>query len=296
MCPEGPLMAELWHDKLKCPTVIAYHDASGCETEADWEERTLFYERELREEVIPVIEQVCGRPYDYDRLSEILTTYKKIAEIRREILELMKNKPSPMTIFDLSSMNGAAVAWTTRPDLVQFYEGLLAEVKERVAQGIGAVTGEKYRFYWDSYTMWSLLGIASRAIVPHGGNILIGRYPIVGFFPNPDWIWPERPLYSVIYGGLRHRAAHCLPKNYIPFVANLIEQYSCDAMLVPTSPTCHQFNMGQEDMVDEMERKFGIPALIFESDMVDLAFFSRAQFETRLEALIEMIDARRRRR
>ena len=41
------------------------------------------------------------------------------------------------------------------------------------------------------------------------------------------------------------------------------------------------------------EKKYGIPGIIIDADQVDLQFYSDAQLDTRIQALLEMIDARR---
>lgn len=48
--------------------------------------------------------------------------------------------------------------------------------------------------------------------------------------------------------------------------------------------------------MDAVSRKLNIPAIFVEADVGDESFYSEAQVDTRLQALLEMIDARRKRR
>jgi benzoyl-CoA reductase/2-hydroxyglutaryl-CoA dehydratase subunit BcrC/BadD/HgdB len=50
------------------------------------------------------------------------------------------------------------------------------------------------------------------------------------------------------------------------------------------------------DIIDEIERNYGIPGIVIEADMIDPKFFSEAQIDIRLQALFEMIEARRKRK
>ncbi|MCX8176262.1 MAG: 2-hydroxyacyl-CoA dehydratase family protein [Candidatus Bathyarchaeota archaeon] len=56
-----------------------------------------------------------------------------------------------------------------------------------------------------------------------------------------------------------------------------------------------EWNAGQREILNRIEREYGIPGVIIEADMVDPRFFNDAQIELRLQALFEMIDARRKR-
>ncbi|MBW1787325.1 MAG: hypothetical protein JRK53_12005 [Deltaproteobacteria bacterium] len=52
--------------------------------EADIPRHTDWMERELREVIVPALEKVCNRPFDYERLREVLANLKKVALIRNE--------------------------------------------------------------------------------------------------------------------------------------------------------------------------------------------------------------------
>ena len=70
--------------------------------ESDIKDRVEYVKRQLREVVIPAIEKIVGRPYNYDRLSEIMAVLKKASLMRKQCLELTKNIPAPWTMFDIS--------------------------------------------------------------------------------------------------------------------------------------------------------------------------------------------------
>jgi len=53
------------------------------------------------------------------------------------------------------------------------------------------------------------------------------------------------------------------------------------------------WNLGHNDFIAAIERQNGIPGVVIEGDMVDTRMNSFAQIETRLEALAEMIEARK---
>ena len=72
----------------------------------------------------------------------------------------------------------------------------------------------------------------------------------------------------------------------------LIEDYSIDGMIFWSSKTCRMW-LAQQELLNRIERKYGIPGVLIEADMVDPTMVSEEQIRTRIEALLETIDARR---
>ena len=54
------------------------------------------------------------------------------------------------------------------------------------------------------------------------------------------------------------------------------------------------WNLSGSDVIDTLDKKYGVPGVIIEADMIDPEMFSESQIDTRLEALFETIDGRRR--
>ena len=53
-----------------------------------------FVYRQIMENVIPNLEDVCGKPFDYDRMSEILSVLKETATIRNKTWKYLATKPA----------------------------------------------------------------------------------------------------------------------------------------------------------------------------------------------------------
>jgi len=47
------------------------------------------------------------------------------------------------------------------------------------------------------------------------------------------------------------------------------------------------------DVIDELDKKYGVPGVIIEADMIDPDIVSDSQINTRLQALFETIDSKR---
>jgi len=292
LCSEHSHLHESIYRQLKIPVISV--DFPPPHNDSEIPERTRFIERQLSEYAIPELEKFCGRKFDYDRLSEILAVLKQTALLRNECWEMMKRVPSPCTLIDYAVSIAPVFYMMGMPGTIEYYTKLKNELQHRIKNGIGAISPkEKYRLYFDGWIPWPWIGLISRKVAAYGGNLLVGRYPWE-FFPHPEMIDPSDPIHTLAqqqtYGQMIVKG---MGEYAVKFVAEAIEEYSLDGLIMWNSRTCRLW-AGMEDIVEEMERKYGVPGVIIEADIIDPKFFSEAQLDTRLQALFEMLDARRR--
>lgn len=250
--------------------------------------------RQLKEVVIPAMEKICGRPFNYDRLSEILDNLKRTLLLRNECWEFFKVIPSPWTLWDYSISIAPVFFLMGRPGNIEYYEQVKAELAQRVAEKVSAVQPEeKYRIYWDGWTPWGFLGPLIRKLVSYGACPIVGRYPWE-FFPRPEAIDPEHPVEAWVDAIYETELANqSSPFLALPYIERVVAGYSIDGLIFVSSPSCRLWNLGQNEYLDEIERRLGKPGVIVQCDMIDPKDYSEAQIDTRLQALFEMIDARR---
>ena len=80
----------------------------------------------------------------------------------------------------------------------------------------------------------------------------------------------------------------------LPTIHKRLEEYKIDGVIMFSSKTCRMWNLGHPDFINAIEKKNGIPGVVIDGDMVDSRMISDAQIDTRLEALTEMMAARKR--
>jgi len=253
--------------------------------------------RQYKEVVIPAFEKICGKPFDYDRMSEILRVLKEVATLRNECWEFFKDKPAYWNLWDYGVSIAPVFYLMGNPAGVDYYKKLLKELKERKEKGIYAVApeGEKYRLYWDGWLPWAFLGKFVRKFIRHGATCICGRYPWE-FFPHPELIDPENPLdtwVNLYYGEEKPLVMSFTPDGTMDLISELVEDYSIDGLIMFSSKTCRVWSISQLEIMDHIYKKHGVPGVIIEGDMIDSAMISDAQIDTRLEALFELIDAGR---
>jgi len=255
-----------------------------------------FVYNQYKEVVIPALEDVCKKPFDYDRLSEIISVLKKTATLRNKCWEYFRPKPALWTLWDYAVSMAPVIYMMGDPAGIPYYENLLKELEERKQNNIPAIApkGEKYRIYWDGWIPWAFLGKFMRKFTPSGAVCLCGRYPWE-MFPHPEILDPENPLESVadwMYGEVG-MANHMAPSGSIKLISELIEEYSIDGLVMFSSKSCRMWNLSHKDVIDAIDKKCGVPGVVIEGDMIDKDMISDSQIDTRLQALFETIDGRR---
>ena len=254
---------------------------------------------QVKEILIPAIEEVSGSKFNEERMREIFRVWKETCLIRNKCWEFFKRKPSLWTLWDYGVSMAPIIYAMGKPESLEYYKNLLKQLEDRAERNIPAVLpqGEKYRLYWDGWLPWAFLGKFIRLMAPYGAIPICGRYPWE-MWHVPEDINPE--ANDMVHEWIRHlyTSPNMLASNDGPwggeeYIEELIQDYSIDGMLFFSSKTCRLWNLGQQDLINSIDRKYGIPGIIIEGDMIESSMISEEQIRTRLEALLETIDARR---
>ncbi len=75
--------------------------------------------------------------------------------------------------------------------------------------------------------------------------------------------------------------------------ADLCSKYEVDGMVIHASRTCRAFTNPQFMIADAATKRLGIPTSMFEGDVTDDSFYKDELVNSRVEAMLEAIDARR---
>mgnify|MGYP002713329782 FL=1 len=103
---------------------------------------------------------------------------------------------------------------------------------------------------------------------------------------------PDRPLESLAEYCLNIYTNRSLPQR-ADMLANYVEEYQADGLLINSIKSCNSFSAGQLLMLREVEKRTGKPGGFVESDLVDPRYFSPANIKNRLESYFQMIDQKR---
>ena len=257
--------------------------------------------KQLRDEVIPKLEQVSGVKFDIDRLRERLARSARAEEDLVYVLRSARNHPSPIDayfggIYYIGPIFGA---FRGSEDALEYYKFLRQEVDARVAAGSGPVTPEgdmdkeKYRLvvegppnYTNFRQFWKMFYDEGAVVVASSYTKVGGVYDL-GFRHDP-----RKPLETLAEYCLGVYTNRSLPMR-IDMLSRYIDEYEADGLLINSIKSCNSFSAGQLLMMREIEKRTGKPGAFIESDLVDPRYFSAANIKNRLESYFQMIEQRR---
>lgn len=239
-------------------------------------------------DMIPSLEKISGNTFDIDKFREALALSKKCTEMWKKVLETNTAIPAPMSFFDGTIHMGPAVVLRGSPQAVEYYETLLAELEERVANKEGAVEDEKYRLYWEGMPIWGKLRDLAEFFIGFRTAVIASTYCNSWIFDSFD---TEDPFMSMAraYTEIFIVRDENFKEKYIE---EMVEKYRIDGILFHDAKTCPNNSNNRYGMPERLEKRLNIPSLTINGDLNDLRCYSEEQAKTNIEAFIEQIESR----
>ncbi|RPH52083.1 MAG: 2-hydroxyglutaryl-CoA dehydratase [Desulfobacteraceae bacterium] len=247
------------------------------------------YVRKQVDEYIAFLEMVCGKKCDYDRMAEVGKLSVQGQRLWQAVLDTAAHKPAPMSAFDAFFHLALIVTLRGTSVVVDYYTGLLAEMKERIASGISAVPNEKYRLLWDNLPIWYRTKWLSEKFAAHDACLVADTYTSawcgsLKYINENDFLGTMAEGYSRIYLNIG-------VDEMAETVIEMIDKYDADGLVMHSNRSCKPYSLGQYDIQRIVQEKRKIPTLMIEADMVDERNFAESQIETRIDAFMEVLKA-----
>jgi benzoyl-CoA reductase/2-hydroxyglutaryl-CoA dehydratase subunit BcrC/BadD/HgdB len=254
-------------------------------------DHALDYVAAQMKEAAAVIGDVAGSPIDRADLCATVARSTRAGDLWRDILDLCTNRPSPMTSFDTFVHIAPIVTMRGTDACIEYYEELLAEMKERVDKGIAAVSGERYRLGWDNIPIWFKLGALSKRFASHKACLAAATYTDAWTTMrvkdnNPETIMRDLARsYTSVY-------INCGLEERLRVVLDMVEKYSLDGVVLHSNRSCKSYSLGQYDIARILKEEHNVPTVVIEGDMNDSRSYADEQVHARIDAFIETLDAR----
>ncbi len=245
-------------------------------------------------EFVHYLEKATDHSFDMDALRKVLAESRRAEEGWVKWLDAGRLRPSPIEayfeaifyMFPINVLRGTARAG-------DFYDVVNAEVERRVRDGTNPVPEEKfrvlvegvppythYRTFWDYFRRWGAVSV-------------VATYPKVGGLFDRGFLHdPSRPFESIAEYSLGAYVNQSWEQRR-RIIADYVDQYSADAVVIHGIKSCRSFTAGQGDLRDWLIHERNVPTLYVESDHEDPRYFSPAQMRNRLDAFFEALEQRR---
>ena len=291
---------ELLKEEYGCPVVMLHvpYQADGEISDS----MRKYVVDQLRDKVIPALEEVAGKKLDYDVLAKHLELSAEAEDDLVAVWESARHRPSPIDGYfgGVYYIGPIFSAFRGTPEAVTYYRELRREVEERIARNEGPTTpdgpvDEKYRLVvegppnWTHFRDFWRMFTKEKAVVVASTYTRVGGLYDTGFRHNP-----KEPLETLADYCMGCYTNLSLPKR-IELIEQYVRDYQADGFLINSVKSCNSFSAGQLLILRQIEERTGVPGGFIESDLVDPRYFSPANIENRIQSYIQMLEARRNR-
>jgi benzoyl-CoA reductase/2-hydroxyglutaryl-CoA dehydratase subunit BcrC/BadD/HgdB len=243
-------------------------------------------------DMVHFLEEKSGRKMDWDRLAEMIVSAKQEIELYREISELRKAVPSPMSISGYLELLSADYMFPGQPEAIQYLTQLREELKTMVKLGKGAVSPERFRLMTLFIPPMHLMSSLVRLFEEQGAVSVVE--PLFTRWSEGE-LDPSRPLESVamksfllperrsMYGPLQQQA--------VQDIIDSAEQYKIDGAIYWAFMGCRH-TCATIKIIKEALSEIDVPMLTIDCDIVDPTINSEEEIRDKLTQFIEMLEDR----
>ncbi len=237
------------------------------------------------EALVAPLEAVAGTKLDPERLRQAIALSKECTDLWKAVLETAASVPSPLSFFDGTIQMGPAVVLRGTQDAVDYYRMLLAELRQRAADGVPAVPGERFRIYWEGMPIWGKLRSLSEQFAALKTCVVASTYCNSWVFDALDPADPFRSMARA-YSSIFICRSDDVKERYIEAMA---AKFQVNGILYHDAKTCPNNSNSRYMMPQRLQAKLGIPYLIIHGDLNDLRLYSEEQARTNIEAFVEQL-------
>jgi benzoyl-CoA reductase/2-hydroxyglutaryl-CoA dehydratase subunit BcrC/BadD/HgdB len=235
--------------------------------------------------LVPLLERISGRRFDLDRLKEVVASSYRCTLLWKRVLRMAAQRPAPLTFFDGTIHMAPAVVLRGDVRAERYYETLLAELEERMRDGVGAVDGERLRFYWEGMPIWGKLREMAELCAGHGVAVVASTYCNSWIFEALAEADPFEGM-SRAYTELFIVRAERYKEEYL---ASMVRDFGLDAIVYHDAMTCPNNSNNRYGMPVRLASRLGVPYVVISGDLNDLRLYSEEQTRTQIEALVEQL-------
>ena len=249
-------------------------------------EESIQYMRRQFDYAIRQLEELTKKRFDYDRLSEVMEVSNSTCRWWKKSTELAMHKPSPLSGFDMFNYMAMVVCMRGNKDGETLFRLWYEELEKRMKQNLGPWNNaeEKYRIMWDGIACWPHLAPTFKTLKKYGVNMVASTYP-------DSWNirYEKNDLDALVRAYASHYANRSIAYS-VDNIAKIAEDYSLDGIIFHSNRSCKLMDFKQYEIQRQVQQRTGVPAVFFDGDQTDPRVFSDAQYETRIQALVELME------
>lgn len=246
--------------------------------------------RYIRAQLDQYREDLCrftGKTWDEKRFKEVMDRSARNKELWIRANELLAVKPAPMNGFELFNYMSCMVCNRGKASTTRILEQLCREIEAHIQEGTSTYpVEEKYRIFWDGIACWPYLSHNLRILKEYGINMVASGYV-------KAWALDYE---SNDLDGMAKAYTYCPANNnnlstFVKRRADALQQFGCDGMIYHVNRSCKVMDCQQMEAQRQIRALTGVPYTTFDGDQADYRNYSEAQYETRIQGLVEVMRA-----
>ncbi len=239
--------------------------------------------------LIDFLEKETGRKLDYARLKKAVELSDKACALWDEIMTYRQYTPTPFSAAEMGIMFVMVTRQGTQI-AVDFLEKVLDEIRQKAESGNGVIEDEQIRLFWDNIPLWYNMGIFNYFEKMNG--VVVAETYSAAWSLRLD---TGNPIEALALKSLKsYPLVSCVSiEKRQEMVLKACRDYAIDGVILHQNRSCVPITLGQMDIKRKLEEELGIPSVVINADHMDERNFSVAQFQTRADAFLEMLKAKK---
>ena len=242
------------------------------------------YVRGQFDKAIKQLEELTGKKFDEKKFEHACENANRTAKAWLKVCDYLQYKPAPYSGFDLFNHMADVVTARARVEAAEAFEQLAKDLDETIAKGETTTPfPEKYRVMFEGIPCWPKLPALFKPLKANGVNVTAVVYA---------------PAFGFVYNGLDEmaRAYYKAPNSVcieqgVAWREGICRDNKVDGVLVHYNRSCKPWSGYMAEMQRRFTADLGIPCAGFDGDQADPRNFNAAQYETRVEGLVEAMEA-----
>ena len=250
------------------------------------DQKRIDYVRGQFKDAIKQLEEITGKKWDDERFKEVMEISQRTATAWLKAASYANYKPSPLNGFDL--FNHMAVAVTARGTIeaAEAFEQLAEEYEQAVKDGTSTYkVEEKNRILFEGIACWPYLRATSAPLKGNNINVTATVYA-AAFGIKYSTIDEMMAAYALVPNSINLERAVALRED-------ACRAGKVDGALVHINRSCKLWSGIALEMGRRLEKNLDIPVVTFDGDQSDPRNFSEAQYDTRVQGLVELMNEKK---
>lgn len=233
---------------------------------------------------IKQLEEISGKKWDQKKFEEVMETSQRTGRAWLKATGYSRYTPSPYNGFDLFNHMAVAVCARGKLESALAFEKLCEEYEQNIKEGKSTFRGdENFRVLFEGIACWPHLRHTFTKLKDAGVNV-VGTVYADAF----GYIYSNTDELMKAYCGTPNAISY---ERALDMRLKVIRENNVEGAIIHINRSCKQWSGIMYEMERDIREKTGIPTVTFDGDQADPRNFSPAQYDTRIEGLIEVMAA-----